>query len=170
MTVPANDAALGALYAASSTGDGGTARLYAGAGFVPTSTNHTGASIRTGNNALVLAEDRFDPSQSVVFLVRYVPSGTPASATVTMRAGEVIVRDLGALSATEGANSGDVVVGPEGHVFFRTTVPANTPAWALWARTNTGDGAPNTNAAATVRVRRLKVPMPGFSDRGSTSG
>ena len=173
-SVPAADSLYGALYAAVSADDGGTAHLFAasGAETVPGSDGSVPQSTRSGANALILHEGQFSASQPWVFRIRYTPGGiADPTPTLTCRVGEPVVHDLGSVSATEGANSGDLVTGPEGITFFRATVPAATPAWALWARTNTASGQPLTNLSTPLRTRRLKVPTTeSYSDLRSAYG
>ncbi len=172
--VPASGSLYGALYAAISANDGGAARLYAAAGAesLPDTDPSVPQSTLAGPNGLVLNEGQFSASQTWVFRVRYTPGAVPDPApTLTCRIGEPVVQDLGAVSAVEGANSGDLVVGPEGIAFFRATVPAGTPAWALWARTNAAAGQPLSNLSSALRIRRLKVPTDdAYSELRSTFG
>jgi len=144
----------------------GEADLYLRYGSVPQSTSDFDyKSERAGSDGLVLRDDQYTASQDC-----YIMINAAAGAQWSLFSGRAWVQDLGALSASAGANSGDLLVGPEGIAFFKTAVPANTPAWALWTRTNTSPGAAYTNAAVALSVRQLKVPIGTSTDRASSNG
>ena len=143
----------------------GEADLYMRVTSVPQTYDCSFKSERIGSDGIVLGDNQYSATQEW-----YIMVNATAGAQWSLFTGRAFVQDLGPLTATEGANSGDVVVGPEGIVFFKTAVPANTPAWALWTRTNTGTGAPYTNAAVGLGVRQLKVPIGAAADRTSSNG
>jgi large repetitive protein len=121
----------------------GDADVYLEQGWAPRPPN-PGAPPRPGSDGLVLHSSQFQAGQDWYLLVH-----ASANAQWTLLTGEAHVHDLGAL-AVDGSSSTNVVMGPEGMAFFKTTVDSSTLAWSLWL-----NGAENP-----LRVRKSSVPHP----------
>ena len=152
----------------------GTADVYLKQSSVPTSTTDGGISYRseragTSADGFVVPGTAFSVGQAWYLMV--VAS---TNAQWSLVSGDVYVKDLGALPdapPTVVDISGNRTVGGEGMAFYKTTVPANTPAWALWARTYT-DTAPGTATSLSkpLQIRKLQVPVGNVRDQQADTG
>ena len=126
----------------------GEANLYLGLGSPPTTNSASYESERAGSDGVVLHSSQFSANQSWYLLVNASPG-----AVWTLLTGDAFVHVLGPLAAD--ASSGtNVAIGPEGMLFFRTTIAASAPAWRLWV-----SGATNT-----IYVKKDHAPHPVSSD------
>lgn len=127
----------------------GEAAIYIQKNSMP-SGNGSYRSENTGDDGYILAANQFNANEEW-----YIRVNATAGATWNLHSGDVYVHDLGVLAADTSSSSGNVTVGPEGMVYFKTSVPAGTKAWHLWDK---GTGS-------NIYVRKNSVPV----DTGSYS-
>jgi len=113
-------------------------------GALPDGNNDVAMSDRTGSDGFVLHSSQFSAAEEWYIRVHASPS-----AQWTLVTGDVFVYDLGPLAA-DGSSSTNAVIGPEGMIFFKSTVSADTLGWRLWLN----------GAANTVYVRKSFAPHP----------
>jgi len=111
-----------------------------------------------GDDGFVLRPDQFSAGQTWYLTVRAM-----AGTSFTLFSGDVFVHDLGPLGFTDAnansqydigetiipSGSGVTAVKGEGMRFFKSTVPAGTPAWSLWLNGDLRD----------IAVRKSTVPF-----------
>ncbi|MBK1723349.1 hypothetical protein [Thiocystis violacea] len=114
---------------------GGEADLYLKQGSAPTGTN-TGSyrSSRSGSDGFVLDDRQFQDNQTWYYRVHAAPGSR-----WKLVSGDIHVHDLGVLASDASSGSGDVTIGPEGTVYFKTSIEAPTgddatQAWRLWLK------------------------------------
>ena len=137
----------------------GEADLYLQTTSIPqTITNYTHRSILTGGDGLVLRSDQYTAGQTWYFMVN-----ATAGSQWSLVSGRAWVQDLGGLAWTDSNSNGTYDIGEpvlpsgsgagtvplEGIRFFKTSVPAGTPAWSLWLNGSTRD----------IAVRKSFVPF-----------
>ncbi len=105
----------------------GEAHLYMARGAFPSPSSFQYKSDRPGSDGFVLASTQFGPAEDWYILVTVSPA-----ADWILLSGDVYVQELGTIAADASSGSGPVAVGPEGVRYFKTTTPANLPAWRLW--------------------------------------
>ncbi len=138
----------------------GEANMWLHRGAIPaplTSASYSASQV--GSDGILLSPELFAAGQEWFIIVQ----ATGPSSTWKLASGEAYVRNLGNLPFTDTNNNGSYNLGepvqdggvanqvmdPEGVAFFRVTLPANTPAWALWAA-----GGNNL-----IGVRKNQVPL-----------
>lgn len=124
----------------------GEANLYQSNNTPPVGTSADYKSELAGSDGFVLYAQQFSDNQTWYIKVR-----AAKNATWSICSGDIYVHDLGTLAAFNSAasssqalpvgvrvnaNSHAVPVKPEGCVFFKTSIPANTLAWRLWLEGN----------------------------------
>ena len=120
-------------------------------------TGYTHRSIQTGSDGLVLRSDQYTAGQTWYLVV-----SSTAGSQWSLVSGRAWVHDLGGLAWTDTNSNGTYDIGepalpsggstsipPEGLRFFKTSVPAGTPAWSLWLNGSTRD----------IAVRKSFVPF-----------
>ncbi|PWU20390.1 MAG: hypothetical protein C5B50_04170, partial [Verrucomicrobia bacterium] len=123
----------------------GEADIYLGRnGFQQNPANYERASARVGDDGFTLHSSEFTPGQDWYIMVRAAPGSL-----WTILSGDAFAYDLGQL-ATNSASGTNVAIPPEGTVYFKTTIPAQTLAWRLWL-----NGATNT-----LYVKKSFAPHP----------
>ena len=136
----------------------GDAALYLSKTTLPTTGSSQFSSIQTGGDGLVLRDDQFAAAEEWFILVN-----ATAGAQWSLFSGRAYVHDLGALPFTDANSNSQYDIGeavspqtapaapmpPEGIRFYRSTVPAGTPAWSLWLNGSTRD----------LALRTTKVPF-----------
>ncbi len=106
---------------------GGEADLYLQKSSLPTVAGATHRSTRVGSDGVALGTG-YAAGEAWFFRVR-----AGAGATFTLAAGELYVKDLGTMQAGDLGAAGDLVIGPEGAAWFKTSAPANALAWRVMA-------------------------------------
>ena len=106
----------------------GEADVYMSQDWKPTIYSYSYASTRAGSDGFVLDASQFDPGQDWYILVT-----ATANAQWKLVTGDTFVHNLGTLAAG-GSSSTNAMIGAEGMIFYRTTIPSDTLAWRLWLR------------------------------------
>lgn len=101
------------------------------------------ASDRILSDGFVLSNSQYGAGRTLWMVVRASPGSQ-----WTLSAGEVFAHSLGDLSPVTGSGT-NVIAGPEGMVFFKTTIPSETRGWRLWLGGDVG----------TLYVRRDQVAI-----------
>ena len=141
----------------------GEAALYMTKSTLPTTTSSTHSSIQTGSDGLVLRDDQFAANEEWNLMV-FAQEGAQWSIV----SGKPYVHDLGPLPFTDANGNSQYDIGetmaaqdapaapmpPEGIRFYKSTVPAGTPAWSLWLAGSTRD----------IAVRSNKLPFHNHSN------
>ncbi|MDW8382549.1 MAG: LamG-like jellyroll fold domain-containing protein [Verrucomicrobiota bacterium] len=127
--------------------DSGEAHLYLRQGtFSDDPTSYPFKSERAGDDGFVLHSSQFSAGQTWYLCVSASPGAQWRLVT-----GEAHVLNLGTLAGPDSsASSTNVVIGPEGMRFFRTTTTPDTLAWRLWLNGATND----------ILVKKTAVPHP----------
>jgi large repetitive protein len=137
----------------------GEADLYIKKGSIPVPGDGSRTSELIGSDGLVLASPDFAPGDNWYLLVR----AKGANNAWSLATGEAHVRDLGGLpfvdangdgiynigESTSDGGPGAGVMPPEGVIFYRTSLPPNVPAWALWMN----------GGSQMIGVRKSKLPI-----------
>lgn len=122
----------------------GEADVYLNRGSPPNLASNLYKSERLGSDGFVVPATAFTAGEDWYLMVRATPN-----AQWKLLSGEPFVTDLGTVAADGSSGSGNVAIGPEGHRFFKTSVPINTLAWRLWL-----NGATNS-----IMVRKTFLPL-----------
>lgn len=104
----------------------GDANLFLKQNAFPTESTHDHAATRMGSDGVALAQ----PGQCASGQTWYVMVLAQPDAAWTLVSGSAYIPPLPP-PAADGASGTNGVVAPEGINFYRTTIPANTPAWRL---------------------------------------
>ncbi len=147
--ITAQNTAVGAWRSALNVASG-EADLYLLQGSLPTTWSFNHKSERPASDGFVLHSSQFTPGQDWYLLVH-----ATAGAQWTLVSGEAYAWNLGAL-ASDDASSTNVICGPEGMAYFKTTVPSDTLAWSLWLHGDLNE----------IRVRKSAMPHPNSHDGG----
>ncbi len=131
----------------------GEAQLYLARGTVPSATFSDYKSERVGSDGVVLGGGQFNAGEDWYILVRSL-----GAAQWTLVSGGAYVMDLGELASDAGSST-NVVVGPEGWRFFKTSVPGDTLAWRLWSSTTNGLTATNQ-----IYLRKSSIALTNSSE------
>lgn len=138
----------------------GEAHLYLSKGQVPViGQPGVRAAEAVGSDGIVVGPADFLPGENWFLRVE----ATGPNCQWNLVSGAAHVRDLGSLPFTDENHDGSYTIGepsgnagvtgivipPEGVLFFKTTLPVNVPAWALWLSGGQG----------VIGVRKSKVPV-----------
>lgn len=115
----------------------GEADLYLYKGTAPyinsRNTKSTVSSKLTGSDGVVLPFSSSDAGAEWYLMVH-----SEEGAHWTLAAGDVFVKDLGALAVDGGSSSGADLIPPCGYRFYRTSIPTDAYGWRLWLRDENG--------------------------------
>jgi hypothetical protein len=132
----------------------GEAALYLSKTALPTTSSSTHSSVQTGSDGLVLRDDQFATNEEWNLMV-FATEGAQWSIV----SGKPHVHDLGTLPFTDANSNGQYDIGeavtaqdapaapmpPEGIRFYKSVLPAGTPAWSLWLGGSTREIALRSN-------------------------
>ena len=155
------------------TVNSGEAALYLSKAALPTTSSSTHSSVQTGSDGLVLRDDQFAANEEWNLMV-FAQEGAQWS----LVSGKPYVHDLGALPFTDTNGNSQYDIGeavapqnapamampPEGIRFYKSTIPAGTPAWSMWLGGSTREIAVRSNKlpfhnAATQYTRKQAAQM-----------